>query len=216
MGSDDRWSIDIETDAGGRKVISQDSADFLHEWAAAHNLGEIVRFHNAVRACLAEKAAEFNGDEVDDRVVRTTLENYKGELAKATFLMVYAYLEEDLYLLWQRHKKQVDRGKPKSIRRYEPVLEWLGFDLRHGSWQFMLEAMDVRHSLIHANGRLDHARARQRLDDILAKYPGELSAVHSRLQMNAEYVSRFLGQVRALQDEVKRVRLEREGRDDAQ
>ncbi|HQG55029.1 MAG TPA: hypothetical protein PLT83_06025, partial [Thermoleophilia bacterium] len=168
-----------------------------------------------VRACLAEKAVEFDGDDVDDRVVRSALDNYKGYLAKATFLMVYSYFEEDIYLLWKWQAKQVKRGREKSIRCYEPVLEWLGFDLQHGSWQFMLEATELRHSLIHANGRLDHARDRQRLDDIMAKYPGELSVMHSRLQMSAEYISRFLGEVRSFQDEAKRVRLEREGRDDA-
>ena len=79
---------------------SLDSPDALHDWAAARNLNEIVNFHNAVRACLAEKAGEVATDDVDDIVARSTLENYKGYLATATFLMVYAYFEEDLYLLW--------------------------------------------------------------------------------------------------------------------
>jgi len=216
MSTNGRRSIDIETDPDGRKVISQESADFLHEWAAAHNLSEIVNFHNVIRACLAEKATEFDGDDVDDRVVRSALDDYQGYLAKATFLMVYAYFEEDVYLLWKWQAKHVKRGPEKSIRRYEPVLERLGFDLHHSSWESMLEATDLRHSLIHANGRLDHARNRQRLDEITAKYPGELSAMHSRLQMNAEYVSRVLGEVRSFQDEAKRARLEREAPDDAE
>ena len=41
-----------------QEEYSPDSSDALHEWAAAHNLSEIVLFHNAVRACLAEKASE--------------------------------------------------------------------------------------------------------------------------------------------------------------
>ena len=80
----------------------------------------------------------------------------------------------------------------------------------------MLEVTDIRHSLLHANGRLDHCLNRQRLDDIVAKYPGDLSVLHSRMQTNAEYVSRVLVGVRSIQDETKRVRLARESQDDAE
>ena len=154
----------------------------------------------------SEKVSEFTGD----AIVKSNLENYAGYLATATFLMVYAYFEEDLYLLWKQYEKRVQRGKEKSIRRYQPVLSWLGFDLGHSSWQFVLEATDVRHSLIHANGRLDHNRNRQRLDAIVIKYPGELSVMHSRLRVTPEFVNRLLGQVRSFQDETKRIRLARE------
>ena len=191
---------------------SLDSAEALHDFAAAHNLSEIVNFHNVVRACLSEKASEF----ADDVVVKSALENYTDYLATATFLMVYSYFEEDLYLLWKWKAKNVQRGKEKSIKRYQPVLAWLGFDLGHSSWQFMLEATDIRHSLLHANGRLDHNPNRQRLDSIVAKYPGELSVMHSRLRVTAEFLSRILEQVRSFQDETKRVGLAQESQNSSE
>ena len=90
------------------------------------------------------------------------------------------------------------------------MLTSLGFDLLHGSWQFALDATELRHSFLHANGRLDHSLDRERLDNIVAKYPGELSELHYRLHVTAEFVSRFLAQVRSFQDETKRVGLVRE------
>ena len=143
--------------------------------------------------------------------MRSALENYKGYLATATFLMVYSYFEEDLYLLWKRKPTGVPRVDDNSIKRYQRVLTSLGFDLQHSSWQFMFfDANALRDSLLHANGRLDHSRNRARLDKIMAKYPGELSALHSRLHVTAEFVSRFLAQVRSFQNETKRVQLARE------
>ena len=107
------------------KVDSLNSPDAWHEWAAAHNLKEIVDFRNVVRACLAEKVSGFAGNDVDDIVARSAMENYKGYLATATFLMVYSYFEEDLYLLWKRIAKDVARGGENSIKRYQSVLAWL-------------------------------------------------------------------------------------------
>lgn len=184
-----------------------DSQDAMQRWAAAHNLNEIVGFHNVVRACLSEKAAGFGDDDIEHRIARSHLQNYMDYLANATFLMVYSYLEEDLHLLRKGHAKDVALGKAHSIKRYEPVLSSLGFDLEYDSWKFMLEATEIRHCLIHANRRMDHNWNRQRLENIVAKYPGELIVENSRLGVTVEFDDRYVREVRTFQDEVQRARL---------
>lgn len=166
-------------------------------WAAEHNLGEIVRFHNVVRACLGEKADEF----AEDKIVKASLDNYVQYLATNGFLMVYAYLEEYLCVMWKRIDPGRDRPGGPSITKYESGLKSCGVDLRSPAWKFIRKASQIRHCLLHANGRLDYMvrPSRATLEAIVGAYPGELDVRLSRLRVNAEFTSRFVTEVRAFQ-----------------
>jgi len=61
-----------------REQIPLDAPEALHDWTAAHNLNELVYFHNVIRACLSEKMAEFGEEVIDDLVVESRLQNYMG------------------------------------------------------------------------------------------------------------------------------------------
>jgi hypothetical protein len=170
------------------------------EWAAEHNMGEIVRFHNVVRACLAEKADEFS----DDKIVKSSLENYMQHLATNGFLMVYAYVEEWLCIMWKRIAPGEDRPRGSGIQKYAKGLKACGLDLGSKPWRFIGEASHVRHCLLHANGRLDYMvkSSRHTLEAIVARYPGELDVQHQRLRVQAEFTGRFVEEVRAFRDAV--------------
>jgi hypothetical protein len=165
------------------------------EFAAEHNLGELIRFHNVVRGCLAEKATEY----ADDKIVKSSLDNYVQYLATVGFLMVYAYLEEYLCVMWRRIAPGAKKGRQLGIDKYEDGLKSCGFDLQMPCWQFILKASKIRHCLLHANGRLDFMvrPPRLALEEIVCEYPGELDVQLDRLSVKANFTSRFVTEVRA-------------------
>jgi hypothetical protein len=167
-----------------------------------HNLSEIVRFHNVVRADLSEQAKT----QADDAVASLSLENYRLYIAANTLLMAHSYLEEYLYLLWRPLSKTVMRGSRKSIDRYEPVLEHLGVDTTGTAWKFIIETVEIRNCLLHANGRVSHMSNPARLKAIVSEHLGALEVEHDRLKVNADFVSQYVGAVRAFHVRVQEAR----------
>jgi len=170
------------------------------EWAAEHNLDEIIRFHDAVRACLAEKRDELD----DDKIMKSNLENYALYLSTDGFLMVYSYLEEWLCVMWKRIAPGCDRPRGSSIRKYREGLRSCGVDLQCAPWTFILKASQIRHCLLHANGRLDYMvnPSRATIEAVVQQYPGELDVQHDRLRAHADFTGRFVSEVRVFRTAV--------------
>ena len=158
------------------------------------NLNEIVRFHNYVRRELSNRAFELK----DDPVEKSALENYDGHLAGNTFLMIYAYVEEFLYLRSQALRGEVQRNpRDHSITRYRPVLAYLGVGHTLPSWQFLVIARAIRHCLLHANGRVSHmTQYRGVVEAAASRFAGELDVQHDRIHIRTEFVARMIVEVR--------------------
>ena len=166
----------------------------LAVWAMDVNLNEIIHFHNYIRGGLSSRAFQLK----DDAVARSALENYNAYLAANTFMMIYAYVEEFLYLRSQPLEEVVQR-KPRdySITRYRPILDHLGVSHTLPSWQFLVTARAIRHCLLHANGRVSHmTQYRSVVTDTVSQFKGELDIQHDRLRMNTEFVARMAVEVR--------------------
>jgi hypothetical protein len=113
------------------------------------NLEEIRRFHCLFRDTLKK----LYQTATNDAGAISNLTNYDDYLSANTFLMAYSYLEEYLYLIWKFRAKKEDRDNGFSITRYKPILEKLGVEPTHTSWQNLLKAKRIRDCLLHANKR---------------------------------------------------------------
>jgi hypothetical protein len=178
----------------GPWMSSDDFAVF--DWTMEHNLSEIVRFRNFVAADLERHTEEC----ADDPIAKSSVDNYKEYLATNTFLIVYSYFEEYLYLISKWKARNVRRGRSNSIERYEPVLNYMGIATDHPNWRFMKQATYIRHCLLHANGRLAFMTVKKPMrgdiEAIVAQYPGELEVKHERLRVNDQFARRFVDEVR--------------------
>lgn len=132
------------------------------------------------------------------------MSNYNDQLTINCFLMAYSYLEEYLYLLWKHTHPDVPRGRGSSIKRYQPVLEKLNFDIQSETWSLLLEATDVRHCLLHANGRISMMTnpPSSAFRKLVAKRCGELEIKVDRLRLRVDYLQRTVETIRNLQDSV--------------
>jgi hypothetical protein len=176
-------------------------ADAAFDWVMEHNLNEIVRFRNFLVANLDKHAVDL----ADDVFAHSTLESYREYLAANTFLMAYSFLEEYLWLLWKSKAKGISRASGFSIDRYEPILRGVGFDTGLASWCFMKQARDIRHCMLHANGRLAFMEKppRHAIELIVAEYPEGLAVTHDRLRVSDEFTRRFVDEIRTFRAGVK-------------
>jgi hypothetical protein len=174
--------------------------DKMFSVAMEHNLNEIVRFHRFVREELHSRFKESDGD----KHAEATLHNHDDRLTINCFLMAYAYLEEYLYLLWRTKRPSFVRERASSIKRYAPVLEDLGYDTRSSTWKFLLEATDIRHCLLHANGRVSMMTKppQSRFEALVSKYSNEIEIHLDRLRLGVGYLARTVETIHRFRDEV--------------
>ena len=176
------------------------SFDEMFLGAMEHNLNEIVRFHRFVHGELRARFAEIDDDKHDDSI----LHNYDDRLTINCFLMVYAYLEEYLYLLWKTKRPRLKRGGGFSIMRYDSVLKALGYDTRSSTWKFLLEATAIRHCLLHANGRVSMMTnpTQPTFEALASKYSNEIEIHRDRLRLGVDYLARVVETIHSFQDEI--------------
>ena len=170
-----------------------------------HNLTEVTRFHGYLRNGLKR----LYRDAENDPGVIADLENYDDYLSSNTFLMAYSYLEEYLYLIWKHRARGQERKRGFSIDRYEEILKGLGVSPHHQAWQFLLKATDIRHCLLHANGRLSFMKkpSSERMRDLIREFAGEMTIkTGDRLAVNVHFLSRFVDNVRELQGAIDAAR----------
>ena len=138
--------------------MQTDLKNQLIAWASMHNLNLLIGFHNYVRALFKGQLQELEKLENKDKegkLSKNVLYDYDRNLHVNTFLMMYSYLEEWLYLDWKVYApnvKLVDRKG--SIGRFMDVVKQLGVDLSSKYWQVLKDAEEIRNCLLHANGRI--------------------------------------------------------------
>ncbi|HHS3011388.1 TPA: hypothetical protein ACTEN7_000342 [Legionella pneumophila] len=80
------------------------------------------------------------------------------DLIITTFLRLYSLLEE--FLL---HSIKLENLSPdvnvKGLDRFVDALKNMGFNLNSKEWQLLKNASEIRHCLLHANGRVDLMKA---------------------------------------------------------
>ncbi len=180
---------------------SQD-VDELFAWATAHNLNHVVVFHNQLQALLFEKCREL---EPGDPHVRHTIELYRNLNAANALLLVVAYLEELLLLLWTRHLPRAELAESSSIDRYKPLFRKLGVDV--GStrcWITITDAVLVRHCILHANGRVSFMRNADAFQSCVARYADALSVHSDRLVVTPQFLRTVVQAVWDFREELLR------------
>jgi hypothetical protein len=97
-------------------------------------------------------------------------------------------------------QRQEARGET-SIIRYEPILKPLGIDLKGANWTFLKAATDIRHCLLHANGRVSMMTRppASRIAEIVAGNPAGLAVNLDRVVLKVDYLKAFVDEVRELQ-----------------
>lgn len=117
------------------------------QWAAEHNLGNLVLFQNVVRDLIkGEFQQYYKSNDIDEKKYAKDLEVYDSYLTQNTFLMIYSHLEEFLYLL---SNKTTDPNK-KGLDRF--ILPTIDKNQKH--WNALLNAQKIRNCLLHSNGRI--------------------------------------------------------------
>jgi len=173
--------------------------DKLFKLGMDHNLDEIIRFQNYIRGHLQSTHADIS----EHKFAANTLINYEQRLRELTFLSIYAYLKEYLYLLWRHRANGQGRARGYSIKRYCSVIKKLCRGVVPDSWQYLLDMTEIRHCLIHANGRISFMNNVNDFNTLLDKYPGKTSVIHGdRLQLEIELLSDFVEQIRAFRNDI--------------
>jgi hypothetical protein len=176
-------------------------ADDMFMLAMEYNLNEIVRFYREMRNNLMSRRRKM----AEDKFAVSVLENYDDYLSANTFLMAYSYFEEYLYLVWKHKARHAKRARGSSITRYETIFPEIGIQRNHPSWEFLIKATQIRHCLLHANGRLSFMLkpTEQEIRTIVKDFPNELSVRTSdRLVVSISFLKRFIGEVRKFQDSI--------------
>ena len=165
-----------------------------------HNLNEIIQFQNYLRSTLQATYSDVS----EHRFAAATIANYEIRLRELSFLNLYAYLEEYFYLLWRTRAKDIPRSDSNSIQRYRPVVEHLNRDHLPPQWSYILDMTEIRHCLMHANGRISFMKNPNRIAAIIGKYEGQFSIEHGdRLRVEIDSLAEFVRNIRELRDEIE-------------
>src|SRR4051812_34560605 len=157
----------------------------IFAWALDSGLQDAIELHNYMRAILREKFFDI-GSEHAPRFYAEKFAQFDGMNIINTFLSVYAIFEEILYLLWKQKAPKAEPGRQGgALERFSPVLRALGVESGAlACWSELTDAEQVRHCLLHSNGRLSMMRKPSELMNRISKYPGELSVEHDRIVMH--------------------------------
>jgi len=80
-------------------------------WASMHNLNYLIGFHNYVRGIFKDQFQTLVKLGIKDRdksLNKNLLQDYDRNLHINTFLMMYSYLEEWLYVSWKSYAPNID------------------------------------------------------------------------------------------------------------
>jgi len=166
------------------------------------NLEWIVKYHNESRRLLSRQI-----DEIDEEIKTCSDEERQQELIYAktiysttfdqmlrsnTFLMMYSYLEEFLYLVQKHFSKETNAEGKGSIKRFKSVFkESLGIDLeKDPDWQFISDCEKSRDCLLHANGRVDLSKNRAEIEKIVSRSHGLLKVDQQRIVLTGEFIKK--------------------------
>jgi hypothetical protein len=167
----------------------------LMAWASTHNLNWLVDFHNCLRGLFKKQLLEFErseNTEIEKKFYKSALNDYDRILHINTFLMMYSYLEEWLYICRKTYAPEIALLNGKgSLKRFKNVIKELGLDLSSKLWQDLANAEKIRDCLLHANGRLSMLKDPRKLRTIIESVNSGLLIRRDRVQISGEYLQRF-------------------------
>jgi hypothetical protein len=107
-----------------------------------------------------------------------------------TFLMMYSFLEEFMYIVWKKFSKGVHVSNKGSIKRFKDVFKKsLGMDLEKDSdWQFIVRCEKIRNCLLHANGRIDLSTEQSEVRKIISSSNGLLDSDLQRIILKRDFI----------------------------
>ena len=176
----------------------------LIAWASMNNLDYLIGFHNHVRDLFKGQFHDIEKSDIKEKEKnfnQSMLQNYDRNLHINTFLMMYSYLEEWLYVYWKAYAPNIDlENKKGSIGRFRNILKQFGVDLSSNYWQVLMDAEEVRNCLLHANGRISLLKDSKKAKDIIAKKDSRLTIVKDRVVISGEYLQKFNENIANLMD----------------
>jgi len=112
-----------------------------------------------------------------------------------TFLMMYSYFEEYLYLVWRIYGKEMRLKDNGGIKRFKPIFEkGLGMDLeKNPDWDFICDCAKVRNCMLHANRRVDFSKSEKNkvsLEKIVSRSNGLLKIHSQRIVLTDKFLQK--------------------------
>ncbi|MDI9246948.1 hypothetical protein [Marinobacter sp. CHS3-4] len=143
------------------------------KFASANNLDWLVKFHNHVKALFGEAQQEI--DDLEDQHLRKFWSDvYSNQFPKslrtAVFLMMFGHIEEMLILL-SKGKDVAPDSRLGGLEKYKPIVkEALGDEIaQFEPWQFLMEAAQIRNTILHSAGRPSLMRKPEKVEQIIQK-----------------------------------------------
>jgi hypothetical protein len=153
----------------------------------SHNLNYLVAFHNDTQALLHEKRQIVATAKTPH--VRHTLDQYRLITSANSLLLLLAYVEEMLLLLWRRTFPGHDLPKGTGVDRYKSLFPELGIQFEALTcWRILKDAICVRHCVLHANGRVSLMRNAEAVRACIARHSTELSVKQDRVVITPEFL----------------------------
>lgn len=175
--------------------------DEFFAWALNHNVNHVVVFHNVLQSLLREKLR--SPDAADDPVVPDTIQLYDKMNSANSLLLLLGLFEEILVLFWKRRRQGEPIPAGTSINRYKPLLRKLGLDLgAPRAWRVLRDAANIRHCLLHANGRVSLMKEPDRIRACMVRYPGGLEEHLDRVHVTSVFLRECVGAIRDPQSEM--------------
>lgn len=184
--------------------MEMDLKNQLITWANMYNLNYLIRFHNYVRDLFRGQFQDLERSDIkekDKNFNKSILQDYDRNLHINTFLMMYSYLEEWLFVDWKAYASNVElENKKGSIGRFRNVVKQLGVDLSSNYWQVLMDAEEIRNCLLHANGRISLLKDSVKVKNIIDKKDSRLTIVMDRVVISGEYLQKFNENIANLMD----------------
>lgn len=176
----------------------------LIAWASMHNLNYLIGFHNQVRDLFRGQFHDLQKSDIkekDKNFYKSILQGYDRNLHINTFLMMYSYLEEWLYVVWKAYAPNVElQNKKGSIGRFRNIVKQLGVDLSSTYWQVLMEAEEIRNCLLHANARISLLKDSNKVKYIIARKDSRLTIVKDKVVISGEYLQKLNENIADLMD----------------
>jgi hypothetical protein len=169
-------------------------------WAMRRNLQLVVEFHNECNRLMGNQVFEINQEleacnDTNREYDLIYAKNYYDRtfdrmLLVNTFLMMYSFLEEFMYIVWKKFSKGVHVSNKGSIKRFKDVFKKsLEMDLEKDSdWQFIVRCEKIRNCLLHANGRIDLSTEQSEVRKIISSSNGLLDSDLQRIILKRDFI----------------------------
>lgn len=180
----------------------------MQEFWIRQNMSFLARYWTTATEALArvkgdaENFKEFQIAGKEPHYVEAILSSHKDRLCYSGVLLTYATMEEFLAVLAKEVGRMHDIKilpsdlKDRGVKQYKKFIhDVCSVDPvnLNVDWEFLQNFSIVRNTIIHANGNKSLTSAPNKLDALVAKYPGELSFEHSvKLVISEEYVARCI------------------------